>query len=328
MTAQKVFIDLMRDYGYLDYCDYNKSDNTLIYKPNNGFVSFSSIQDPERFKSTEWNLIFLEEANEFTYNDYTILNLRLSAPETLLPNRMILALNPTDAFTWVKRDLLDKDDNVEEVVSNYKDNPFLQQSYIDRLLAVKDPYYRKVFVDGEWGVLRNLIFDHWSEVDVLPQAEKTIYAIDFGYSDPTACVEIRITEDGAYVKELLYVANMTNKSLISWCKSNLNNDVTIYCDPSEPQRIVEMRQADLPARGATKGQDSVRKSIDTVKSKNLYVYAASTNLIKELRSYKWQEDRNNVPTNKPAEGFDHLVDAMRYGIHTYYTNYTNYELIT
>ena len=329
LTTYKDFIDLLKLYGLYDYCDHSQTYNTVTYKPNNSFIAFISLQDPERIKSSEWNIIFMEEVNEFNYNDYMILNLRLSAP-TDFPggNKLIMALNPVDAFSWVKTELLDKDPNIQEIISNYLDNPTLSKEYIERLLHTKDPYYRKVYINGEWGVLENLIFNHWKEIDILPPAEKTIYGCDFGYTDPTSIVECRFTDSGVYVKELLYRMEMTNQQLISWCKDNINTSVVMYCDSAEPDRIVELKRAGINARPASKGQDSVRKSIDTVKSQELYISSDSVNLIKEIRSYKWAEGKDGKPTNKPAEGFDHLVDAMRYAIHTYLLKYRTYTLIT
>ena len=35
---------------------------------------FTSIDDPEKIKSTEWNYIWMEEANEFSWNDFIILS--------------------------------------------------------------------------------------------------------------------------------------------------------------------------------------------------------------------------------------------------------------
>jgi phage terminase large subunit len=327
ITAYKLFIDMLKDYDYYRFCDHNKTDNILTYKPTNGFVLFSSIDNPEKIKSTEWNYIWMEEGNEFTYNDYMVLKLRLSAATESI-NQLIISLNPVDAFTWIKTEVVDKEEDCTEIISNYRDNPFLSQQYVDLLLSTKDPYYRKVYIDGEWGVLENLIFTNWSEIDELPPAEKTVYGCDFGYTDPTAIVECRFTDTGVYVQELLYRSNMTNNDLIEWIKHNLNTNTVMYCDSSEPQRITELRRADINVRPAKKGPDSVRKSIDTIRAQQLYVSSSSVNLIKELRSYKWQEDKNNNPKSVPADGFDHLVDATRYGIHNYLTNYVSYNIVT
>ena len=36
------------------------------------------------------------------------------------------------------------------------------------------------------------------------------------------------------------------------------------------------------------------------------------NLIKEMRNYKWVEDKNGKLLNKPIDAFNHAIDAMRY----------------
>ena len=40
----------------------------------------------------------------------------------------------------------------------------------------------------------------------------------------------------------------------------------------------------------------------------------SVNLIKELRNYKYIEDKNGNLTNKPIDAFNHCCDALRYSI--------------
>lgn len=326
LTAYKLFTDLLKDYGYYQYCEHNRTNNYITYKPNNAFVAFLSIDDPEKIKSSEWNIIWVEEATEFNYNDYMTLKLRLSAPTDLL-NQMILSFNPVDAFSYIKTDIIDKDSDYEEIVSNYLDNPFLDKQYIDLLLATKDSYYRRVYIDGDWGVLENVIFTNWQEVSIFPQAEKTIIGIDFGYTDPTAVVELRFTDTGVYIKELLYRSNMTNSDLIRWLKHNINTNVMAYADAAEPQRITELRRADINVRSAKKGPDSVRKSIDTMKAQQLFITSDSSNLLKEIRSFKWAENRDGTPQNKPVDGYDHLIDAARYGIYSYLSTVARYTNI-
>jgi len=64
LTAYKLIIDLLKEYGLYGKCDHNKALNTI--KINGNFLLFISIDDPEKIKSSEWNYIWMEEANEFT----------------------------------------------------------------------------------------------------------------------------------------------------------------------------------------------------------------------------------------------------------------------
>jgi phage terminase large subunit len=60
----------------------------------------------------------------------------------------------------------------------------------------------------------------------------------------------------------------------------------------------------------------VLKGIDFAKSRKLRVYSESSNLIKELQSYKWREDKDGRVLDEPVKFQDHLMDAMRYGLYT------------
>jgi phage terminase large subunit len=61
----------------------------------------------------------------------------------------------------------------------------------------------------------------------------------------------------------------------------------------------------------------VYAGIMKVKSLPLYVTASSTNLLNELRKYKWKTDMNGKVIDKePVKMDDHLVDAMRYAVFT------------
>ena len=88
----------------------------------------------------------------------------------------------------------------------------------------------------------------------------------------------------------------------------------ITADSAEPKSISEISLAGFNIKPALKGADSVRAGIDRIKSKKIYVTKNSVNLIRELRSYRWVTDKNGKATNKPMDGFDHAIDAVRYAI--------------
>ena len=43
----------------------------------------------------------------------------------------------------------------------------------------------------------------------------------------------------------------------------------------------------------------------------------SENLLKELKTYKFQKDKEGVETNKPVDYNNHACDALRYAITTF-----------
>jgi phage terminase large subunit len=69
--------------------------------------------------------------------------------------------------------------------------------------------------------------------------------------------------------------------------------------------------------GAQKGQGSVTRGIDFVKDQKISVTKRSLNIIKEYRNYLFITDRDGKILNVPEGGFDHAMDAIRYGLSKY-----------
>jgi phage terminase large subunit len=313
LSAYKLFMDLLHEYGIYRRENHNMSE--LVYRHGTNYVVFTSIDDPEKIKSTEWNYIWLEEANEFTYDDYTVLKLRLSG-KTDTMNQIILTKNPVDEMSWIHQ-RLEKEPNVAIIKSTHMDNPFLSEEYRKMLRDLKDidQTFYKIYTLGEYAQLTNLIYSsNWDIVEQFPESfDETIYGIDFGYNNPNAVVEVGIKDSEYYLAERLYQTHMTNQDLIRKLKElAINQNVLIYTDSAEPARIDEMRRAGFNVHPADK---SVKDGIDLIKSKKLHVDRNSANLISELRGYKYREDKDGNVLEDPVKFRDHLMDAMRYAMY-------------
>lgn len=328
VTAYKVFIDLLKEYGYYRYCRHSLSTSSLIYMPTNAFVAFISVDNPERIMSTEWNYIHMEEATENKYDDYMRLQTRLSAP-TKTTNQMLLSFNPISALHWVKTKVVDVDTDLEEIISNYTDNPFLAQTYIDKkLLPLKeiDNNAWKVFGEGKWGSLENIIYKNYDTVNRATLKEGEVaYGLDFGFNVSSALIKIKEVDDEFYIKEEIYQTKLTNNDLIMFIKMSKVGQHLIYCDSSEPQRIEEMRRAGLNARSANK---SVKDGLDFCKRKKLHITKTSLNTIKEIGSYAYRKDKDGNVIDDPVKFNDHAMDAIRYGMYSHWGNKRDFNIIT
>ena len=65
------------------------------------FINFRGLDDPNKAKSTNYHTIVMEEADEFTFEDFTHLNARIRADGAAGPLRIILCLNPVDEDHWI-----------------------------------------------------------------------------------------------------------------------------------------------------------------------------------------------------------------------------------
>ncbi len=308
VSCLQLFREFLSKYN-LPY-EFNKSELEMVINTNQ--ILFKSLDNADKIKSAEFNYIWAEEATELTHQDYLQLRLRLRRKNDL-NNQIITTFNPIDQFHWLKTKVLDRE-KVSSFQSNYKMNPFLSREYIEQLegLAEVDENYYRIYALGEWGVLKNLIYSNWDVVDRIPEDyDEIVCGLDFGYVHPTALIEVRIKENEAWARELIYQSHLTNNDLIENMKGKVDKGTPIYADSTEPQRIQEIYRAGFNIYPAEK---SVSFGINRVKQYKIHALSDSVNLIKELRSYKWREDKEGKILEEPVKFNDHAMDAMRYAL--------------
>jgi phage terminase large subunit len=228
---------------------------------------------------------------------------------------VIIDFNPSEEFHWIYDQVLPRKD-VEFYQTTYKDNPFLGaeiKAEIERLKDIDENYWR-VYGLGERGQSRSLVYT-FSTIKQIPKEAKLVaYGLDFGFSnDPTSLVRTYILDENMYVEELIYRTGMTNQDIAKEMQSlGLEKQNEVYADSAEPKSIEEIYRMGWNVKPTIKG--SINLGIDIIRRYNLHATESSYNLIKELRNYKYIEDKNNQMTNKPVDNFNHALDALRYSV--------------
>ena len=312
MTTMLDMIDIMKNYGIYDPANHNKSEHT--YTHNSNMIQFFGLDESEKLKSANFNDIWMEEANEFTYEDYTILKLRLRHPTSEdEPNQMFLSLNPSDANGWIPKRLLAESD-VEMIHSTYHDNPFLSNDYIRTItdLIHQDENFYKIYALGEWGLLQRRIYTNYKVIPELPDMSEArwAYGLDFGLVNPSAVVKVYLLSGQFYLEERLWKPGITNRDIIDFFSHEDKGD--IYADPSAKQMIEEIFRAGYNAYEAHK---DVKDGIDLCQRQTLMIPTSSIHLIEEIQSYQWKVDKDENVLSEPVKFNDHLMDAMRYAIY-------------
>ena len=112
---------------------------------------------------------------------------------------------------------------------------------------------------------------------------------------------------------MIYKTGLTNQDIGSELKLlGIDRRDEIWCDSAEPKSVEELHRMGFNAKSTYKG--SINLGIDLIKRYILCVTEESINLIKELRNYKFIEDKNGQLTNKPIDAFNHATDALRYSV--------------
>ena len=60
----------------------------------------------------------------------------------------------------------------------------------------------------------------------------------------------------------------------------------------------------------------VKKGIDTLRSNKIFITKDSINLLKEIKTYSWKQ-KDDKSLDEPIKDNDHLMDAMRYAVHSH-----------
>lgn len=313
----------IHDLGLGDAFDLYRGELSIRRRDGLGeFISFG-LDDPEKIKSIHGvTSMWLEEATEFTEEDFTQLDLRMRDPSPDGYSQITSTFNPISASHWLKRRFFDADnENVYRQITTFRDNAFLPDEYRATLVALQHQNVNlyRIYALGEWGILEGQIYPPWVMAYEEPTAiDETFYGIDFGYQNPTALVRVQMHDGDPYASEVFYETGLTNADVIERCKAvNLIERSRIYADAAEPQRIEEMRRAGLNVYPADKGPGSVQAGIGFVQGLRVHTRPENVNLNREHGSYVWREDKDGNPTDEPVKFNDHALDALRYALFTH-----------
>lgn len=157
-------LDCLSRWKLLPLCKVNQTNYTITL-PNGAQFLFKGMQDPERIKSIKGlSDVVMEEASEFTLDDYTQLTLRLREPKHK-KRQLFCMFNPVSKVNWTYKQWFAPDsvyDSSRVAVhhSTYKDNRFLDADNIATIEALKrtNPAYYKIYTLGEFATLDKLVF--------------------------------------------------------------------------------------------------------------------------------------------------------------------------
>ena len=303
-TAYRDVLNILKELELYREDNHNKSE--LSYSLNGNLIEFISVDQPQKIRGRKRDYLWLNEANEFTYEDWQQLILRTT-------DKIYLDYNPSDPYSWIYDKVVVRDD-CTFIKSTYKANPFLDEDTIAEIERLKDldPDYWQVYGLGEIGSVQTMIFRNFNLVDDV-QGRLIGYGLDFGFTNsPSALVAVYQSDDNLYIKEMLYEKRLTNRDLANKLKEfRIDRQSEIIGDSAEPKSIEEIYRQGFNIKPAKKGA-GIHLGIDIMRRYKLNITKDSLNAIKEFRGYKWATDKNGDVLNTPVKVNDHLIDATRY----------------
>lgn len=328
------------------FWDIKESPLEMTYKPTGQKIYFRGLDDPLKVTSitTEVGVLswmWIEEAYEITSeDDFDTLEESMwgDCPEGLF-KQITLTFNPWNERHWIKRRFFDVNDDPDilAITTNYLCNEWLSEADRNSFEKMKqrNPRRYKVAGLGEWGIVDGLVYENWKEQEFklvtsqeFKEAEykenlvvrdhlKTRCGMDFGYTnDPTASPIMFLDAENKklYIWDELYQKGLSNKKIFESITSMGYGKERFTGDSAEPKSIDELKSMGMRIKGAKKGKDSIKNGIQWIQDLEIIIHPRCVNFLTEIENYTWDKDKFGNKLNIPIDDFNHLMDAMRYGL--------------
>jgi phage terminase large subunit len=326
-VRDSVFADVQATlsyFGILNMCKVNMSA-FRIELPNGAEFIFKGMDNPEKIKSIKGiSDVVMEEASEFTLDDYTQLTLRLR-DKAHKQKQIYLMFNPVSKANWVYNAFfVKKPKNTVVYQTTYKDNRFLDAVTRENIgeLANRNEAYYKIYALGEFATLDKLVFPKYTKAllnkDDLRQIT-SYFGLDYGFiNDPSAFMHVKIDDDHKklYVVEEYVKKGLTNDKIAESITALGYAKEPIRADSAEKKSNQELRNLGISrVIDVKKGAGSVMQGIQYLLQYEWIVDERCVKTIEELENYTWKKDKaTNEYINEPVDSYNHCLDAIRYAI--------------
>lgn len=333
--------------GVAKYWDFKESPLQATYKPTGQKIYFRGLDDSLKVTSVTvehgylcW--MWIEEAYEVMHKeDFDTIDesIRGEVPDNLF-KQVTITFNPWNERHWLKSTFFDNnvcDDDILAITTNYLCNEWLDKSdeKLFERMRVRNPRRYRTAGLGEWGSVEGVVYENWKEQEFkfVTQAEydagedgiisdnlKPAFGLDYGYTnDPSALFAsmVDLENHKIYVFDEFYKKGLSNKKIYNEVVNMGYAKEHIIADSSEPKSNDELKSYGLHVKGAKKGKDSVNNGIQWIQNFEIIVHPRCVNFITEISNYTWAKDKFGNQTNTPIDDFNHLMDAMRYGLEKY-----------
>ncbi|MFA6095896.1 MAG: phage terminase large subunit, partial [Candidatus Paceibacterota bacterium] len=217
---------------------------------------FKDEKDIDKYIGIEYDFIAVEEINQLSEKKIQMLLGSMRTTKEGWRPRLYASFNPGGkghayvVKTFVMPHKLGRESDTAFIPATYRDNPGLNQEYIDYLLSLKGQL-GEAWREGNFDILAGAFFPEWREevhtcdAFPLPKDWRRICFMDYGHSAQTALYWAAIAPDGKmYVYRELYRPGLNFSALA---------DEFVAMTP--PGEVIDYLVAD-PAIWAVKGESA------------------------------------------------------------------------
>lgn len=317
--------------------DVKESPLEITYRPTGQKIYFRGLDDPLKVTSITVDVgylcwMWIEEAYEvMSEADFDTLDesIRGEVPDGLF-KQITLTFNPWNEHHWIKKRFFDcePDPDILAMTTNYMCNEWLDKADLKVFETMKKNNPRRFAVAGlcGWGIVDGLVYESWKEEEFsLREIQnkydlKSGFGLDFGYTnDPSAAFIGFVDVDNRkiYVCDEMYQKGLSNRKIFDNLSQMGYSKDRFTGDSAEPKSIDELKGYGMRITGATKGKDSIINGIQWIQDCEIIIHPRCVNFLTEISNYTWDKDKFGNKLNRPIDDFNHLMDAMRYGLEQY-----------
>ena len=307
---------------------------------NGSKIKFRSLDKPNKWRSINADMIYIEQAEQFRNEDFyhSDLLMRLGRGPACQKQegypQVILVVQPDTPDHWIYKHFYefadchgDKDRILEEEKKrkvcffDYRNNfallPQKRKSYED--LKFKNIELYRRFSLGEWGRLTNVVYTDWDTEVMNKGFDFYSFGGDFGATSPSCFLLCGFKGRDVYVLDEVYGVYSTNGAFMKAC-IDMVQDNGLYVnelywggmDAAEPDRIQEFSEAGFLADKSVK---NIQAKISTVKQMKIHINPVCMNTLREIKAFVYQTNKDGVITDKPVLFNDHSMDALGYCVY-------------
>lgn len=338
--------------GWMDRLIKFRTAEQQYEYPNGSIIAVSGLDDPQKVMSSEWDMIFFQEATEGTEEDWEALTIRMR--NKVMPYQQLGGdCNPSYPTHWLKR----RCDYGKTLMleSRHEDNPSVTKedlATLDALTGTRYLRYRK----GIWAAVEGMVYDMWdSAIHKVSRQQlidlgvfyhdgslnrqvirHTVAGVDWGFTNPGVITVFGIDNDGRmYLLREIYRTQRTDDW---WLEQAVQLDSSFHieafiCDPSMPGYIRKFQSKGLNALPANNdislGVQSLQRYLRVASDGRprfmVYEYSLPERdeeraanhqpfcFEDEILEYSWPKPKDGQPFKEvPVKLQDHSLDSVRY----------------
>lgn len=284
-TFRKLVIPELLATGAVRFHGGGPQDPPQYRYPNGSVINIGGMDRPSRIMSTEYDVVYVQEATELTPDDWEAITTRMRS--WVVPYQQVIAdCNPAQPTHWLK--MRADTGKIRMYNTTHEENPVLftddgvvtergaaYLAKLDALTGVRHARLRK----GQWAAADGVIYEDWSDavhlVDSfpIPPEWRRIWSVDFGFTHPFVLQCWAVDPDG---RMYLYREIFRTQTLVEDHAKRIIKAVTkdgvwteprpqaVICDHDAEGRSTFVRHTGL---GTVAARKAVKDGIQAVQSR-------------------------------------------------------------